>query len=132
MIRGEQAGATVESRLQAAFREIGYEDENERKVCKVMGKLHDGIRRVLSDQRSAIQTHEALPIVHTSALPTAAKRSPSAFWPGMSPSSTNSVFYDTSAGAGSYRRHTSKSNISGSKTRRTIGAHPAAAEVRYS
>ena len=62
MIRGEQAGATVESRLQAAFREIGYENESERKVHKVMGKLHDDIRRVLSDQRSAIQTHEALPM----------------------------------------------------------------------
>jgi len=52
MIRGEKAGETVESRLHAAFREIGYEDENERKVHKVMGKLHDDIRRVLSDQRS--------------------------------------------------------------------------------
>ena len=72
MIRGEQAGAIVESRLQAAFREIGYENESERKVHKVMGKLHDDIRRVLSDQRSAIQTHEALPIVQTSAPPAAA------------------------------------------------------------
>ena len=71
LIRGEKAEATVEARLKAAFREIGYENDNERKVHKVMGKLHDDnvIRRVLSDQRAAIQTHAALPIVHTSAPP---------------------------------------------------------------
>ena len=40
-------------------REIGYEDDGERKVRKVMGKLHDEIRRVLREQGTAIQTHVA-------------------------------------------------------------------------
>ena len=44
----------------------------ERKVHKVMGKLHDEIRRVLRDQRTAIQTHAALPIVYTRAPPATA------------------------------------------------------------
>ena len=53
----------MEARLRAAFREMGYENDGERKVHKVMGKLHDEIRRVLRDQRTAIQTHAALPII---------------------------------------------------------------------
>ena len=61
-IRGETAAATVESRLRAAFRQMGYDSDSERKARKVLGKLHDDIRRVLSDQRAAIQTHAALPI----------------------------------------------------------------------
>jgi hypothetical protein len=72
MIRGEKAEVTVEARLKAAFREMGYENEDKRKVHKVMGKLHDDIRRVLHDQRAATQTHAALPIVHTSAPPAVA------------------------------------------------------------
>ena len=57
-IRGEKAEATVEAKLRAAFREIGYDNEGERKVHKVVGKLHDDIRRILmiNDQRAAIQT----------------------------------------------------------------------------
>ena len=51
---------------------MGYENEDERKVHKMLGKLHDDIRRVLHDQRAAIQTHAALPIVHTSAPPAVA------------------------------------------------------------
>ena len=61
---------------------MGYENDEERKVHKVMaghmGKLHDEIRRVLSmvlrNQRTAIQpeTHAALPIVCTRAPPAAA------------------------------------------------------------
>ena len=65
MIRGEKAKATVEERLRAAFREMGYENDGERKVRKVMGKLHDEIRRVLRDQGTAIQTHAAMPILRT-------------------------------------------------------------------
>ena len=63
--------ATIKARLEAAFREMGYENKDERKVHKVMGKLHDDIMRsrVLHDQRAATQTHAALPIVHTSAPP---------------------------------------------------------------
>ena len=45
--RGEKAEATVEARLRAAFREMGYENDGERKVHKVMGKLRDEVRRVL-------------------------------------------------------------------------------------
>ena len=66
-IRGEKAKATVEARLRAAFREMGYEDDGERKVHKVMGKLHDEIRRVLREQETAIQTHAAMPILSTRA-----------------------------------------------------------------
>ena len=36
MIRGEKAEATVEARLRAAFREMGYENDNEWRVHKVM------------------------------------------------------------------------------------------------
>ena len=36
-IRGEKAKATVEARLRAAFREMGYENDGERKVHNVMG-----------------------------------------------------------------------------------------------
>jgi len=64
-IRGEAAAATMEDRLRAAFREMGYENDSERKVRKVLGKLHDNIKRVLSDQRSAIQTHAALPSTYS-------------------------------------------------------------------
>ena len=71
-IRGEKAEATVEERLRAAFREMGYENDGERKVRKVMGKLHDEIRRVLRDQGTAIQTHAAMPILSTSASPAVA------------------------------------------------------------
>ena len=46
MTRGEKVEATVEARLRAAFREMGYEDDGERKVHKVMGKLHDEIGRL--------------------------------------------------------------------------------------
>ena len=51
-IRGEVVAATTEDRLRAAFREMGYENDSERKVRKVhvLGKLHDDIKRVLSDQ----------------------------------------------------------------------------------
>ena len=49
-IRGEWAEATVEAKLRAAFREMGHEDDGERKVRKVSGKLHDEIRRVLREQ----------------------------------------------------------------------------------
>ena len=66
-VRGEKAQATVEARLRAAFREMGYEDDGERKVRKVMGKLHDEIRRVLREQGTAIQTHAAMPIICTRA-----------------------------------------------------------------
>ena len=52
--RGEAAEATVEGRLRAAFREMGYDNDSEREVNRVMGKLHDFMRRVLSDQRAAI------------------------------------------------------------------------------
>ena len=52
-IRGEKAKATVEARLRAAFREMGYENDGERKVHKVMGKLHDEVRRVLREQETA-------------------------------------------------------------------------------
>ena len=69
---GEKAQATVEARLRAAFREMGYEDDGERKVRKVMGKLHDEIRRVLREQGTAIQTHAAMPIICTRAPPIAA------------------------------------------------------------
>ena len=69
MTRGEKAEETVEARLRAAFREMGYEGDGERKVHKVMKKLHDEIRRVLRDQRTAIQTHAALPIICTRAPP---------------------------------------------------------------
>ena len=73
MIREEKAEATVEARLRAAFREMGYENDGERKVHNVMGKLHDEIRRVLRDQRTAIQTHAALyTVVYTRAPPAAA------------------------------------------------------------
>jgi hypothetical protein len=71
-IRGEKAQATVEARLRAAFREMGYEDDGERKVRKVMGKLHDEIRRVLREQGTAIQTHAAMPIICTRAPPAVA------------------------------------------------------------
>ena len=54
-IRGEKTKATVEARLRAAFREMGYEDDGERKVHKAMGKLHDEIKRVLREQETAIQ-----------------------------------------------------------------------------
>ena len=69
MIRGEKAEVTVEARLKAAFREMGYENDDEKKVHKVMRKLHDDIRRILHDKRAAIQTHASLPIVLTSAPP---------------------------------------------------------------
>ena len=61
-IRGEKAKATAEERLRAAFRKMGYENDGERKVRKVMGKLHNEIRRVLRDQGTTIQTHAAMPI----------------------------------------------------------------------
>ena len=71
-IRGEKAKATMEERLRAAFREIGYANDGERKARKVMGKLHDEIRRVLRHQGTAIQTHAAMPILSTSAPPAVA------------------------------------------------------------
>ena len=71
-VRGEKAQATVEARLRAAFREMGYEDDGERKVRKVMGKLHDEIRRVLREQGTAIQTHAAMPVICTRAPPAVA------------------------------------------------------------
>ena len=66
-IRGERAKATVEARLRAAFREMGYEDDGERKVRKVMGKLHDEIRRVIREQETAIQTHAVMSVLSTRA-----------------------------------------------------------------
>ena len=71
-IRGEKAEATVEARLRAAFREMGYENDGERKVHKVMGKLHDEVRRVLREQETAVQTHAAMPILSTRAPPAVA------------------------------------------------------------
>ena len=71
-IRGERAGLTVETRLRAAFRETGYEDDEEMNVRKVMGKLHDEIRRVLREQETAIQTFAAMPILRTRAPPAVA------------------------------------------------------------
>ena len=62
----------MEARLRAASKEMGYENDGERKVHKVMGKLNVEIRRVLRDQRTAIQTHAALPIVYTRAPPATA------------------------------------------------------------
>ena len=70
-IRGEKAKATVEARLRAAFREMGYEDDGERKVHKVTGKLHDEIRRVPREQETATQTNAAMPILSTRAPPAA-------------------------------------------------------------
>ena len=55
LIRGEEAEATIKARLNAKSREMGYENGNERKVHKVVGKLHHDIRRVTSDQRATIQ-----------------------------------------------------------------------------
>ena len=71
-IRGERSEAIVEARLRAAFREMGYEDDGERKVRKVMGKLHDEMRRVLREQETAIQTYAAMPILRTRAPPAVA------------------------------------------------------------
>ena len=72
MTRGEKAKATVEARLRAAFREMGYENDGERKVHKVMGKLHDEVRRVLREQETAVQIHAAMPILSTRAPPAVA------------------------------------------------------------
>ena len=69
----------MEGRLRAAFREMGYmragyDSDSERKVRKALGKLHvhDDIRRVLSDQRAAIQTHATLATETSYAPPVAA------------------------------------------------------------
>ena len=70
--RGEKAEATVEARLRAAFREMGDENDGERKVRKVMGKLHDEVRRVLREQETAVQTHAAMPMLSTRAPPAVA------------------------------------------------------------
>ena len=51
----------MKARLRAALMEIGHANEGERKVHKVMGKLHHDIRKVLSDQRAAMQTHATMP-----------------------------------------------------------------------
>ena len=71
-IRSERAEAIVEASLRATFREMTYEDNGERKVRKVMGKLHDEIRRVLREQETAIQTFAAMPILRTRAPPAVA------------------------------------------------------------
>ena len=71
-IRGEGGKAIVEARLRAAFREMGYEDDGKRKMRKVMGKLHDEIRRVLREHETTIQTHAAMPILSTRAPPAVA------------------------------------------------------------
>ena len=53
-IRGEVAAVAVKDRLRAAFRQMNHEGTStERRVRKVLGKLHDELRRVLSDQRTA-------------------------------------------------------------------------------
>ena len=65
-IRGEVAAVAVKDRLRAAFRQMSHEGTStERRVRKVLGKLHDELimRRVLSDQRTAIQTQAALPMI---------------------------------------------------------------------
>ena len=57
-IREEAAAATVEERLRSALRHVEVDESgSERQVRKVMGKLHDEIKRVLRDQSSAIQTY---------------------------------------------------------------------------
>ena len=66
-IRGEMAKANVEARLRATFREVGYEDDGERKVRKVMGKLHDEMKRALREQETTIQTHASMPTPNTRA-----------------------------------------------------------------
>ena len=48
---------------------MGYEDDGEMKVRKVMGKLHNEIRRVLRDQETMTQTYAAMPILRTRAPP---------------------------------------------------------------
>ena len=90
-IKGEKAKGAVEARLRAAFREMGYEDDGERKVRKVMGRLHDEVRRVLQEQETAIQTHAAMPILSTKTPPAMAQRSPSALVHGSRRYRQNSV-----------------------------------------
>ena len=63
----------MKDRLVAAFRITGCDNSaSEMKVMKVLGKLHDDIKRVLHDQRSAISTYAAMPVVTTHAPPVAA------------------------------------------------------------
>ena len=64
-IRGETAQPLVKGRLTSAFREVGYMNDNERKVNKVMGKLHDDLSRALRAQLTVVPTYEAMPITHT-------------------------------------------------------------------
>lgn len=64
-IRGETAQPLVKGRLTSAFREVGYMNDNERKVNKVMGKLHDDLSRALRAQLAVVPTYEAMPITHT-------------------------------------------------------------------
>ena len=71
-IRGERAEAIVDARLRAAFRKMGYEDDGERMVRKVMDKLHDEIRRVLREQETTMQTYAAMPILRSRAPPAVA------------------------------------------------------------
>ena len=72
-IRGDTAHPQVRDRLVAAFRITGCDNSaGEMKVMKVLGKLHDDIKRVLHDQRSAICTYAAMPVVTTHAPPVAA------------------------------------------------------------
>ena len=72
-IRGETACPQVKDRLTAAFRLMGCDNSaSEMKVMKVLGKLHDDIKRVLHDQRSAIQTYAAMPVMTTHAPSVAA------------------------------------------------------------
>ena len=69
-IRGEVAAVAVKDRRRAAFRQMSHEGtgtSTERRVRKVLGKLHDDLRRVLSDQRTAIQTLAALPMIDSHA-----------------------------------------------------------------
>ena len=46
-----------------------YEDDGERKVRKVLGKVHDEIRRILREQERAIQTHATMHILSSKAPP---------------------------------------------------------------
>ena len=55
--------------MRATSREMGYEDDGERKVRKVMRKLHDEIRRVLREHETSIQTYATMPILCTRAPP---------------------------------------------------------------
>ena len=51
-IKGCKAATTIDGRLTAAFRKIesGDNDDSEKKVHKVLGKLHDDISKILKNQ----------------------------------------------------------------------------------